>query len=125
MDKELCLKYLEHLYRYSSSMLTRDNINEIDITYINNEVDRFLQKLDMEQSRSYDPANALGKLEKIPQDGMVKKAVGVVTFLARMRIQMLNMAFGGKGDEYMKRHRKISEFKERVRKIIAIIDFSG
>ena len=122
MDKELCLKFLVHLYRYSDSVARKARINEADLVYINNEVDQFLARLDKERAKAYDPAGALEKIARIPLESAREKAVMFSKFLLLAQNKWLTLFFGKKDDAHENRLEKVGEFKERVRKVIALIE---
>jgi hypothetical protein len=122
MDKELCLKFLVHLYRYSDSVARKPRINEADLVYINNEVDQFLARLDRGKSKVYDPAGALEKIARIPLESAREKAVMFSKFLLLAQNKWLTLFFGKKDDAHENRLEKVGEFKERVRKVITLIE---
>jgi hypothetical protein len=122
MDKDLCLKFLVHLYRYSDSIARKSRINEADLVYINNEVDQFLSRLDREKSKAYDPAGALERIVRIPLESAREKAVMLSKFVLLSQNKWLTLFFGRKDDAHENRLEKVGEFKERVRKVITLIE---
>jgi hypothetical protein len=124
MEKELCLKFLVHLHKYSTSVLQKPHINETDITYINNEIENFLRKLDKGAAAEYDAAGALNAIQKIPAESMGDKAVLVSKFVLKAKFKWIHLLFGGKDEAHLKREAKVSEFREKVKKVLAVIEYS-
>ena len=123
MKQELCFKFLEHLYKYSSGILKKEHIEDVDITYINNEVANFVRRLNPEETATYDKAGVLSKIEKIREETAGDKAVNVSKMILKSRFKLLGALFGGKDDAHVQRFNKISEFNERIKKIIVVLEF--
>jgi hypothetical protein len=70
-----------HLHKTASAILRKEHINEVDITYLNTEVDHFFRKLDKDKAGKYDPAEALGAIQRIPEEMIGDKAVFVAKFI--------------------------------------------
>lgn len=124
MDKELCLKFLVHLHKCASAVLQKEHIKEIDITYLNNEVDNFHRKLDMGKAREYDASGALGAIRKIEEESAGDKAVYLSKFLLKGKFDWMSSLFGSKDEAHVQREAKVSEFKERVKKVLALVEYS-
>jgi hypothetical protein len=124
MEKELCLKFLVHLYKFSSAILKKPHIDEVDITYINNEVENFLKRIDPGVAKHYDKLGALGKIGKIKQETKTDQAANLAKFLLKLKFKWLEIFMGHKNDAHVQRHRKISEFNETVKKVVGVVEYS-
>lgn len=124
MEKELCLKFLVHLYKYSQTMLAKPRIEEVDVVYINNEVDNFRKRLDREETKEYDKLGALDKVATIPLETVGDKAVNASLFLVKAKFKVLSLLTGSNDDAHRKRFEKISAFNEDIRKIIALLEYA-
>lgn len=124
MEKELCIKFLVHLHKFSSAILKKPHIDEVDITYINNEVENFLKRIDPETTKRYDKLGALGKIGKIKQETKADQAANIAKFLLKLKFKWLEMFMGRKNDAHAQRHRKIAEFNETVKKVVGIVEYS-
>lgn len=120
----MCFKFLEHLYRYSSGILKKEHITGVDVTYINNEIDNFLKRLDPAEAALYDKAGALSKIGKIEEETRADKAVNVSKVLLKSQYKLLSLFWGEKDDGHIQRFNRISEFNERIKKIIIVLDLS-
>ena len=119
MEKELCLKFLVHIHKYSTEIMKKDYINEVDLTYINNEIDNFKNRLGSDR-QNYDKNGLLNGIEKIDQETKVDKVSNILGMILRSRTAIMNI--GKKDSEHEKRFDKISEFREKLKKIIFIIE---
>ncbi|GEM_PF-4077831 len=124
MEKELCFKFLEHLYKYASGVLKKERIEAVDITYINNEVGNFLGRVKPELTAGYDKAGALAKIEKIPEETGKDKALNVSKFLIKARIPLLRLFMGDEDDAHAQRAAKVDAFRERVKKVITVMELA-
>jgi hypothetical protein len=124
MEKELCFKFLEHLYKYSSGILKKQHIEEVDIRYINNEVDNFLKRLDPAVAAGYDKAGALSKVAKIKEENHADKALNVSKSLLKARYSLLNIFTRQPDDAHLQRYAKVAEFTETVKKVIIVMDLA-
>ena len=102
--------------------MKKPQINEVDITYINTEVDNFLKRIDPIVSAEYDKAGALSKVEKIKVETGVDKSMNLTKSLLKSKFHLLGALFGNKDDAHAQRHAKISEFNDRIKKVIVILD---
>jgi hypothetical protein len=125
MKQEMCFKFLEHLYNYSSGILKKEHISDVDITYINNEVDNFFRRLILEEAATYDKTGVLSKVEKIKEETTADKAANLSKMLLKSRFKLFGALFGTKDDAHIQRFNKITEFKERIKKVIVILEFGG
>lgn len=124
MEKELCLKFLVHLHKFSLTILKKPHIDEVDITYINNEVENFLKRIDPEVIKQYDKLGALGKIGKIKQETKVDQAANISKFLLKIKFKWLEIFMGHKNDAHVQRHQKITEFNETVKKVVGVVEYS-
>jgi hypothetical protein len=125
MDKELCLKFLVHLHTYATTVLRKPHIEAQDLGYINNEVEVFRKRMDREASRAYDPAGALDRIARIPEESAADKAKHISKFLMRHKFGWLSLLFPSKDDAHAQREAKILEFRENVKKVLALIEYSA
>jgi hypothetical protein len=123
MKQEMCFKFLEHLYKYSAGILKKEYINDTDITYINNEVDNFFRRLDPQEAAEYDKTGVLSKIEKIKEETMGNKVANLSKMVLKIKYKLLGALLGAKDDEHVQRFNKISEFNERIKKVIAVLEF--
>jgi hypothetical protein len=125
MEKELCLKFLVHLHQYSTTMLRKPHIEAQDLGYINNEVEVFRKRLDKEAAKAYDPAGALDAIGKIPEESHADKARYLSKFLLKHKFGWLSILMPGKDDAHVQREAKILEFRETVKKVLALIEYAS
>ncbi len=125
MEKELCLKFLVHLHQYATTMLRKPHIEAQDLGYINNEVEVFRKRLDKAVTQAYDPAGALDRIGKIPEETAGDKAKHVSKAMLKMRTGWLSALFPGKDDAHAEREAKIAGFRENVKKVLALIEYGS
>ena len=124
MEKEMCLKFLVHLYKFSQRTLAKTHIDAVDITYINNEVENFHRKIDHKIASLYDKSNALAVVENITQETVADKAMNISLFLLKSKFKVLKLFFGAKDDAHQKRFEKVSEFNEKIKKVLAVLEYA-
>jgi len=124
MDKELCLKFLVHLHRFASTVARKDHINEVDITYINNEVANFLSRLDPKAAAVYDKAGALQAVARIPEESAADKAFMISKHILKAKARWLPLLGAQKDEAHEHRKAKVEEFREKVRKVIALLEYA-
>jgi hypothetical protein len=123
MEKELCLKFLVHLHQYATSVLRKPHIEAEDLMYINNEVEVFRKRLDKGMAVAYDPAGALDAIAKLQEESAGDKAMHVSKFLLKQKFRWLNVFLGAKDDAHAAREAKVLEFRENVKKVLALIEY--
>lgn len=124
MDKPLCLKFLAHLHKFSGDLLKKELILAQDVSYLNKEIEVFRERLDPGQAAAYDTAGALAKVTRVEEETGTGKAVNVSKTLLKNRFPLLGLLWGTKDDGHQSRYERIAEFRERIKKIIFVLDMA-
>lgn len=124
MEKALCLKFLAHLHKFSGDLLRKDLILSQDVAYLNNEISLFRSRLDPAQAAAYDVTGALGKVERVEEETGAGKALNVSKTLLKHRFPLLGLIWGHKDDGHQLRYERVAEFRERVKKVLFVLDMA-
>lgn len=124
MDKPLCLKFLAHLHKYSGDLLKKDLILAQDVAYLNNEIEVFRKRMDAAQAAAYDTSGALAKVTRVEEETGTGKAVNLSMTLIKHKFPLLKLFWGEKDEGHQIRYERIAEFRERIKKIIFVLDMA-
>lgn len=129
MDKTLCLKFLEHLHRYSGKILQKESILPADIGYLNIEIETFRKRLDPATAQGFDAAAILSVVERLDDEGAARQAADVSKFVLKAvlhrYVPLLALFGAGRRDEgHERRYAKTAEFRDRIKKLVFVVDMA-